>query len=63
MKFAAFNAYCPYEIGDKVRDINGAVLIITDIASVHYIKDGTVEFLYEFDNSGKYQKILTLTPG
>jgi hypothetical protein len=59
MQFAAFNAYCPFEIGDKVKDNRGRVLTITDIASVYYLKKQTVEFIYEFDNSGKYQAIKT----
>jgi hypothetical protein len=57
MQFAAFTAHCPYEIGDKVKDVSGNVLTITDIASVHYLKKQSVEFLYEFDDSGKYKKI------
>jgi hypothetical protein len=44
MKFSAFSAVCPFEIGDKARDISGNVLEITDIASVHYLKKQTVEF-------------------
>jgi hypothetical protein len=57
MQFAAFNAYCPFEIGDKIKDNRGRILTITDIASVHSLKKQTVEFIYEFDNSGKYQAI------
>lgn len=55
MKTAAFNAVCPVEIGDKVRDGNtGRVRTITDIACTHYLKAGKVEFYYELDNSGQY---------
>jgi hypothetical protein len=57
MQFSAFSAFCPFEIGDKVRDISGNVLEITDIASVHYLKKQTVEFTYEFNNSGQYRAI------
>jgi hypothetical protein len=57
MQFSAFSAFCPFEIGDKVRDISGNVLEITDIASVHYLKKQTVEFMYEFNNSGQYKTI------
>jgi hypothetical protein len=60
---SAFTASCPFEIGDKVRDTNGHILTITDIASVHYLKKQTVEFFYEFDNSGKYQRIEQLPSG
>jgi hypothetical protein len=57
MQFSAFSASCPFEIGDKIRDIYGNVLEITDIASVHYLKKQTVEFMYEFNNSGQYKAI------
>jgi hypothetical protein len=60
MQFSAFTARCPYEIGDKIKDISGNVFEITDIASVHYLKSQLVEFLYEFDNTGKYKKIQTV---
>lgn len=46
MQMAAFNAVCPYEIGDKinaVKAVNGqmfsvGVSTITDIACTHYVK-------------------------
>lgn len=72
MKLAAFNAVCPYEIGDKVvileaagKNDNGVMYIqregtITDIACTHYIKSGRVIFTYELNGSGKYERILTL---
>ena len=60
MQFSAFTAQCPYEIGDTVKDVSGNVLTITDIASVHYLKKQSVEFMYEFDYSGKYKKIVAL---
>jgi hypothetical protein len=63
MQFSAFAARCPYEIGDMVKDISGNVLTITDIAGIHCLKNQTVEFMYEFDNSGKYKKIEALPPG
>jgi hypothetical protein len=59
MQFSTFSARCPFEIGDKVKDISGNVLEITDIASVHYLKKQTVEFMYEFNNSGQYKAIET----
>jgi hypothetical protein len=57
MQFSAFTARCPYEIGDKIKDISGNVYEITDIASVHYLKKQTVAFMYEFNNSGQYRAI------
>jgi len=57
MKLAQFNAYCPFEIGDKIRDITGRVHEITDIACVHYVHNGMVEFRFELDKSGKYAPI------
>lgn len=71
MKFAAFNARCPFEIGDKIKTsrrvspeeagcfgLDPAAVVeevhtITDIVCVHSVKNGTVTFLYELDNSGK----------
>jgi hypothetical protein len=58
MQFAAFNAYCPFEIGDRVKDMSGKIFTITDIASVHYLKKQKVEFMYEFNNSGEYRGII-----
>lgn len=72
MKVAAFNAVCPYEIGDRVvileaagKNENGVMYVqrdgvITDIACTHYIKSGEVIFAYELNGSGKYEKIMTL---
>lgn len=71
MKFTAFNAKCPFEIGDKIKSRRRAkpgeaeafrldpaavveeVHTITDIVCVHSVKNGTVTFMYELDNSGK----------
>ncbi len=53
MKFAAFNARCPYELGDKIRDTEGKEHTITDIVALHSIKEMKVRFVYELDNSGK----------
>ena len=72
MKLAAFNAVCPYEIGDRVvilevagKNENGVMYtqregVITDIACTHYIKSGKVIFTYELNGSGKYERITTL---
>lgn len=58
MKLAAFNAVCPFEIEDKIRDAGtGETKTITDIACIHYVKKGEVVFSYEFDNSGDYKQI------
>lgn len=58
MQYAAFSARCPFEIGDKVQDgRTGAVHTITDIACIHYLKAGRVEFRYELNNSGQYIEI------
>ena len=68
MKLAAFNATCPFEIGDKITErreihptglaFNGPVFTevthtITDIVCQHSVKTGEILFLYELDNSGK----------
>ena len=44
VKFAAFNARCPYELGDKIRDTEG---------KEHTLTAMKVRFVYELDNSGK----------
>lgn len=54
---AQFNAFCPFEIGDRIRDTTGRVHEITDIACVHYVRTGKVEFRFELDHSGKYAPI------
>lgn len=54
---AQFSAFCPFEIGDRIRDITGQVHEITDIACVHYVRTGKVEFRFELDHSGKYAPI------
>lgn len=54
MQVATFNAKCPVEIGDKVTLPGGQTAIITDIACVHYVKSGQIEFRYELDGSGQY---------
>lgn len=53
VKFAAFNARCPYELGDKIRDTEGKEHTITDIVALHSMKEMKVRFVYELDNSGK----------
>jgi hypothetical protein len=57
MRFSAFKAFCPFEIGDKVKNLDGKTLTITDIAVIHYVRIKKVDFMYEFDNGGKYHEI------
>lgn len=57
MKTTAFNAFCPVEIGDQLRDTSGRIHTITDIACVHYVRAGKVEFRFELDRSGEYAPI------
>lgn len=73
MKTAAFNATCPYEIGDQIQVLqpvaglmkkDGAVYMIgkatiTDIACTHYVKTGRILFTYELDGSGEYIPLIT----
>ena len=70
MKLAAFNAVCPFEIGDKIgmrkndSAVGGRTLAIivertiSHILSMHSVKAGTVKFLYELDNNGRLVEIV-----
>lgn len=72
MQMEAFNAVCPYEIGDKIKVAIPAtagktadgqlfsvgVATITDIACTHYIKSGKIIFTYELNNSGQYAPLM-----
>ena len=72
MQMAAFNAVCPYEIGDKVKVAIPAqsredgkmfsieVATITDIACTHYVKKRKIVFTYELNNSGHYAQLMDL---
>lgn len=62
MQLTQFNAYCPFEVGDRIRDTAGRVHTITDIACVHYVRGGNVEFRFELDNSGYYAPITAQDP-
>ena len=53
MKFAAFNARCPYELGDRITGTDGQGHTITDIVALHSMKTMTVRFVYELDGNGK----------
>lgn len=63
MKFAAFNARCPFELGDKIRDEAGREHTITDIVALHSMKEMQVRFVYELDNSGKLLTLPTAKAG
>lgn len=54
MKYSSFQAVCPFEIGDKIVLANGENKTITDIMTMHFVRDGKVQFAYELDNSDKY---------
>lgn len=61
MKMRAFNATCPFEIGDKISDAaTGAQRTITDIVCVHYIKNGQIDFLFELDGNGRFVSLAKL---
>lgn len=53
MKLAAFNARCPYELGDSFKGNDGKAHTITDIVALHSLKTMSVRFLYELDGNGK----------
>lgn len=57
MVTAQFNAFCPLEIGDEIRDTTGGVHTVTDIACIHYVRTGKVEFRFELDGTGYYAPI------
>ena len=47
MQLATFNAVCDVELGDKVRFASKIITEITEIRTVHYLKDQRVEFEFE----------------
>ena len=53
MKFTAFNARCPYELGDSFKGTDGQAHTSTDIVALHSVKAMSVRFLYELDGNGK----------
>lgn len=71
MQKAAFFARCPYEIGDRIEvtmidgmavtgypsRVKSGVMTITDILTIHSLKNTTVNFLYELDNRKKVELI------
>ena len=60
MQFKYFNATSPYEIGDIVC-ISGMERAILDIACIHFVSTGKVEFSYKLDDGLWY--ILELCKG
>lgn len=70
MKLAAFNAVCPFEIGDKIGMRKNACAVGAErltlslnglsptIVCMHSVKAGTVKFLYELDNDGRLVEIV-----
>ena len=60
MKAEFFKAVCPLEIGDTVAI--KALHKVTDIATLHYLKKGETQFLYELDGCGKYEPLTVKVP-
>ena len=67
MQITAFNATCPFMIGDRVyvvgsrmarQEDDRATHTITDIACTHFLKNRKIVFSYELDNSGQYLRFL-----
>ncbi len=63
MQAVGFKAWCPYEIGDRVKvcqcgDLR--VMEITDILTQMSAKTGAVRFLLELDNGEKYVSLQAL---
>jgi hypothetical protein len=55
MQIEKFYAECPFEIGDKIREIEtNEIKEITDIACIHYIKSKKIKFVYQLNNEKKY---------
>ena len=53
MQEARFVAISPFEIGDKIN-VDGVVKTITDIACVHFVKDGVVNWYYQLNDEQEY---------
>lgn len=56
MQAVGFKAWCPYEIGDKVKfDICGIqkAMTVTDIITLMRAKTGGVRFVLELDNGAR----------
>lgn len=57
VKYAAFNAVSPFELGDKIIGADGKEHTITDIVAMHSVKAMYVRFVYELDNSGELVRL------
>lgn len=71
MQQAVFMAHCPYEIGDRVEIVmiggmavtgypsraKSGKMTITDILTVHSLKNNIVSFLYELDGHKRTELI------
>ena len=57
MKYAAFNAVSPFELGDKIIGTDEKEHTITDIVAMHSVKAKRVRFVYELDNSGELVRL------
>ncbi len=53
MQEARFVAVTPFEIGDRIG-VDGTVKTITDIACVHFARDGAVTWYYQLDDREEY---------
>lgn len=53
MQEMRFVAISPFEVGDRIG-VDGTVKTITDIACVHFAKDGVVTWYYQLDGEGEY---------
>ncbi len=53
MQEARFVAISPFEVGDRIN-VDGTVKTITDIACVHFAKDGVVNWYYQLDGEEEY---------
>ncbi len=52
MRSTFFEAYSPYELGDKVKGADRKEHTITDILILHSEKYKSYRFAYELDDSG-----------
>ena len=57
MQYSYFYGECPFELGDVVTIHGGPPQRITEIACIHYVKSGKIEFMYELDGSGPWTAI------
>lgn len=53
MQDMRFVAISPFEIGDRIG-VDGTVKTTTDIACVHFARDGAVTWYFQLDNEEDY---------